>query len=122
MNGVIKTRMGKLNVEVEWTVDEADVQKLIERSVALALPAQLQAKAAGGRIADMDSLTEAGFMARFENRVQGETKVAFSDPKLEPWTPSTTALTPEKVSAAIKSGKLDLTPEQKAELAKLLST
>lgn len=121
MKGTIQTRMGKLMVSVAWEVAEADVQKLIERSVALALPAQLQAKAAGGRIADMDSLTEAAFNDRFAKRAQGETKVAFSDPKLEPWTPSTTALTPEKVSAALKSGALALSAEQKAELAALLS-
>lgn len=121
MNGTIKTRMGKLMIEVQFDVAESDVAKLIERSVKLALPAQLQAKAAGGRIADMDTLTESAFLDRFAKRDAGDTKVIFSSPSIEPWTPSAKPLSAEGVTAALKSGKLELTAEQKAELAALLA-
>ena len=89
MKGTILTRMGKHVCTVDWEIGADDVADIVKRSVALAFPAQLSAKAAGGKIASMETLNASDIETRFAKRVEGDTKVSFSALRIAPWTPAT---------------------------------
>jgi hypothetical protein len=103
----LKSRFGKLAITADCEIADGDVAKVLERSASLALQAAFCSKAAGGAVKDRDAITAEALQARWDKRESKTSDCVFSNLAISAWTPSVSAMTPEGIAAAVKSGKID---------------